>query len=428
VESDKLLELLHAQVIPAVGCTEPVSIAIATAAARQHVAEPITDVQVEISLNIFKNGMRVGIPGTEEKGIPFATALALVLPDPVLGLEIFAQVDAQHIAEAKRLLAQDIIHIRTADNDRNFYVSVQVTGNSDKATCVIESNHTNIVSITRNGEIIQGHCVSPKDQVEEVHQEIPDFDTIFSFAEEVDPAQIAFLLDGVTMNLAIAKAGKEQRRSSGLGPRLYALMEMGKLPDDMVHRIRACTAAACDARMGGVNLPVMSSSGSGNQGITAIIPIAVLASELGSSDAQLSRALAISHLVTSFIKQKTGRLSPVCGCAVAAGIGAAAGMTFLQGGSRHTMRLAINNMIGSLAGLVCDGAKGGCAYKLATAASEAYIQSLVAQDETSVSAYDGIVGASTEATVENLGQLCTEGMGQVDSLLVDILSGYRVPK
>lgn len=428
MESDKLLELLHAQVIPAVGCTEPVSIAIATAAARQYVATPITDVQVRISLNIFKNGMRVGIPGTEEKGIPFATALALALPDPVLGLEIFAQVDAKHIIEAQQILKQDIIHIQTADNNTNFYVSVQVTGDSDTATCIIESNHTNIVSITKNGEIVQGHCDSSEKQVEENQEEIPDFDTIFSFAEQVSPDDIAFLLEGVKMNLTIAEAGKEQRRSSGLGPRLYALMETGKLPDDMVHRIRACTASACDARMGGVNLPVMSSSGSGNQGITAIIPIAVLATELYSSDAQLSRALAISHLVTSFIKQKTGRLSPVCGCAVAAGIGAAAGMTFLQGGSRHTMRLAINNMIGSLAGLVCDGAKGGCAYKLATAASEAYIQSLVAQDETSVSSYDGIVGETTEATVENLGKLCTDGMAQVDSLLVDIISRYRVPK
>jgi len=425
VDTDKLLELLHAQVVPAVGCTEPVSIAIAVATAKNLVNGPIKNVLVQVSLSILKNGMRVGIPGTREKGIPFATALALVNGNPELGLEIFKDVDDQAVQQAQALLDAQIIHIETTKNANSFYVYVQIISDSDTAECIIESNHTNIVSIKKNGVELNGHGEAVSVSNTESAYEISSFDAIFDFAETVDPKLLKFLLEGVSMNLAIANAGKATSYSSGLGPRLFKLMDQGSLPKDISNLIKAYTACASDARMGGLNYPVMSSSGSGNQGIAAIVPIAILGQHLNSTEDQIVTALAISHLVTHYIKQKTGRLSPVCGCAVAAGIGAAAGMTWLQGGRREEMLLAINNMVGSLAGMVCDGAKGGCSYKLATAVGEAYIQSLVVLDQTSVSQLDGIVGMNTEETVTNLGELCKTGMTNVDTTLVNILNTYN---
>lgn len=422
VNTNKLLGLLHAQVVPAIGCTEPVSIAIAVATARNHVEGTITDVQVQVSLNIFKNGMRVGIPGTTEKGIAFATALALVAGDPSAGLEIFKDVDDDAVRKARELLESGCIHIGTVQEETAFHVHARVATEHDVAECVIESTHTNVTSIRRNGqELFEGgvNIASCGGDGEPLEVSLAD---ICSFAEAVDPTDLEFLLEGVEMNLAIAEAGKERRYSSGLGPRLFKLMAMGQLSNDVSNTIKAYTASACDARMGGSELPVMSSSGSGNQGIAASIPCALLARQLNCTDGQLSVALAISHLVTYHIKQKTGRLSPVCGCAVAAGIGAATGMTWLQGGRTKELLMVIDNMIGSLAGMVCDGAKGGCSYKLATAVGEAYIQSLVVQDFTSIGKRDGIVGMTTEETVENLGELCKVGMATVDSTLVHILT------
>ena len=422
VSTIKLLELLHAQVVPAIGCTEPVSIAIAVATARNQVSGNILAVLVQVSLNIFKNGMRVGIPGTSEKGIPFATALALVAGRPDMGLEIFRDVDSDAVKKAQSILDSDCIRIETVERDVDFYVYARVATEHDYAECVIESNHTNVTSIKRNGMELFGSKDSSHRNFNSNETVTACLDDIFSFAASVDPADLRFLLEGVTMNLDIAKIGKEAHYSSGFGPRLFRLMETEYLSNDISNIIKAYTASACDARMGGLNHPVMSSSGSGNQGIAAIIPCAILGRHMHCTDEQLSIALAISHLVTHYIKQKTGRLSPVCGCAVAAGIGAATGMTWLQGGRSEEMHLVINNMIGSLAGMVCDGAKGGCSFKLATAVGEAYIQSLVVLDRTSIDKLDGIVGMTTEETVNNLGELCKTGMANMDSTLVDILT------
>lgn len=422
MNTGKLLELLHVQVVPAVGCTEPVSVAIAVATAKQHIEGTIQKVHVSMSLNIFKNGMYVGIPGTKQRGLYVATALALVIEHPQVGLEIFKDVDEKLIESAQEFLNVDIITIEAVNNDSNFFIEVRIESETEVAECVIESNHTNIVSVKKNGKeqlAKRTHNLEDNTSSQEL---ISNLEDIYTFIEEIDSSQLRFLLDGAKMNLAMAEVGKSEKYSSGLGLRLFELMSKGFLAKDISNEIKAYTASASDARMGGANLPVMSSSGSGNQGIVATIPVVLLGQHLQVSDDDLSIALAISHLMTNYIKQQTGRLSPVCGCAVAAGIGAAVAMTWLQKGSSREMNLVINNMVGTLAGMVCDGAKGGCSYKLATAAGEAYLQSLVVLDQTSVSQLDGVVGMTTEETLENLGALCKIGMSKMDETLVKILS------
>jgi L-cysteine desulfidase len=416
-----MLDILQSQVAPAIGCTEPVSVAIAVAAAKELLTVPIKSVQVHMSLNIFKNGMRVGIPGTQEKGIMFAVALALVQGSSSDGLEIFKEVDEQAIQEAHKILASDVIRIDAMKMTSDFYISATLRGEQEISECTIMSNHTNIVSLKKNGEEL--YKAKPcDDTVTDTECRIDRLDDIFSFIERANYQDLLFLLDGVKMNMAMAQEGKENHYSSALGSRLFSLIESGQLSRDVSNLIKAETASACDARMGGARLPVMSSSGSGNQGLAATIPLAVLAEHIGSSTEQLVISLALSHLITHYIKQQTGRLSPVCGCAIAAGIGAAAGMTLLQGGEKEHIHLVINNMIGSLAGMVCDGAKGGCSYKISTAVGEAYTQALVVLDNTSIAKFDGIIGSDVERTITNLAILSRQGMGEVDSLLVDILS------
>ncbi|MGI6433645.1 MAG: serine dehydratase subunit alpha family protein [Sphaerochaetaceae bacterium] len=421
MEHNDFVKLLHEQVIPAVGCTEPVSIAIATAAANRQLTGEITNLMIRLSFNIFKNGMKVGIPGTDEKGIPFAAALALVMGNPDHQLQIFEHVKESDIAKAKELLQKKCIIIEPIHNGSDFYIEVKATTQTDEAVCIIESNHTNIISITKNGVRVDNKPTSLDSTIQK-EREIESLEAIYAFIAASDSSDLHFLLQGAQMNMAVAQEGRKKSYSSALGQRLFSLMDTGLLSKDLPNMIKAYTASACDARMGGLSQNVMSSSGSGNQGIAAIVPLAVLAQEKDKSDKELSIALALSHLVTYYIKQKTGRLSPVCGCAIAAGIGSAAGLTYLQGGDSSHIDKAINNMIGSIAGMVCDGAKGGCSFKLANAVAEAYTQSLVVLDGTSVNAGDGIIGSSTEQSIKNLVNLCRIGMADVDDVLVDILS------
>jgi L-cysteine desulfidase len=420
VKSDKMVGVLRSQVVPVIGCTEPVSIAISVATAKAQMKNRAEKVKVKLSVNILKNGMRVGIPGTNEKGIPFAIALALANGNGSADLSIFKDIEQDAIDKAHKIVDSGIIEIEAIEANKGFYIKTQLFSEDEEVEVVIEDNHTNIISIKKNGFDIPFINVTTGSKNPNGYQ-IEKLDDIYTFIEEVDIEKIAFLKEGVEMNLAIAEEGKNNPYCSALGPHLFSLIESGKVSNDILNRMKAYTASGSDARMGGANFPVMSSSGSGNHGLTAIIPVAILAEELNSSEEELLRALALSHLITSYIKQKAGRLSPICGCAIAAGIGASAAMTYLQGGKKEQIDLAILNMVGTLAGLICDGAKGGCSFKLVTAVNEAYTQSLLALDGTSIALHDGIVGSNSDETIDNLGKLSQKGMEQVDKFLVDIM-------
>ncbi|MCX7885622.1 MAG: L-serine ammonia-lyase, iron-sulfur-dependent, subunit alpha [Caloramator sp.] len=423
---DKIVKVLNQQVKPALGCTEPVAVGIAVARACKEVKGEPDNISVKLSPNIFKNGMRVGIPGTSHSGIPFAIALSAVCGDSDLGLEVFKNVTLEDEKNAEKLLCKGIVEIGVDDSKDNFYIRADVKTDKGYAVCIIEGFHTNITYVEANGNVIYKKdykSCSSKEELEKIGD--LTIKELIEIIENIPFEDIRFLLEGEKINMEIAAKGLEEGIGLGLGRGIKKLIDTGTIDKDMANTVRFYTAAASDARMAGVNMPVMSSAGSGNHGITAIIPASIVCRFLGYGDEKLSRALALSHLVTVYIKEYTGRLSPVCGCGIAAGVGACASVAWLIGCDDKQIEGAIKNMIGNLAGLLCDGAKGGCAFKLSTASSEAVIQAYLAKNNVIISDYDGIVSKETENTIKNLGKLCKEGLSGVDNKIIEIMLGDK---
>lgn len=421
--SEKLLKSLINGVKPALGCTEPVAVGLATAKAYEAVEGEIINIKVDVSANIFKNGMGVGIPGTKEIGLVFATALAVACGDSSLGLEVFKNVDDKTIAEAQDLIDRGLVEVNLETEKENFYIKAEVTTVNGKGICIIKDGHTNIVYVEANGKVLfEKESEDKKTSFSNEYLKDITLGDIRSFVEGVSFENIKFLLEGVKLNMAMADVGLKDKPGPGLGAAMNLLMEEGVMQKDVVNKARAYTSAAADARMAGVNMPVMSSAGSGNHGITAIIPTTMMCEHLGYDNEKLARALAFSHLTTAYIKTFTGALSPVCGCAVAAGIGASTSIAWLLGGTNEQIAGAIKNMVGTLAGLVCDGAKSSCAFKLSTAASEAIIQAKLAVNDVVVGDFDGLVSPSGEDTIKNLGRFCGDGMEPADRVILDIMT------
>ncbi len=419
---EELLETLKSGVKPALGCTEPVAVGLAIAKAYEVVKGQFIKANAKVSPNIYKNGMGVGIPGTKEIGLVFASALGITCGDASLGLEVFRPVNDLAIAQAEDLVSKNLVSV-DLEGGRSIK-KIKAEDETDKGigTCIIRDSHTNIVHIGANGEVIYEKEAngSGKSNGNDYLANITLKD-IRKFVETIPYSDIEFLLEGVKLNMDMARVGFEEKPGPAIGAALKKLMDEGVMQKDVINQARMVTSAACDARMAGINMPVMSSAGSGNHGITAIIPPAVMCDHLNCDDEKLARALAFSHLTTAYIKKFTGPLSPVCGCAVAAGIGASVSVTWLLGGNDKQIAGAVKNMVGTLTGMVCDGAKGGCAFKLSTAASEAIIQAQFAVANVFINDLDGIVSPEVEQTIKNLGQFSDEGMDSADREIIDIM-------
>ena len=421
-----LLEVLKTSVKPALGCTEPVAIGLAVAKAYEKIKGKVQNILVKVSPNIYKNGMGVGIPGTKEIGLVFAAALGITCGDSELGLEVYKNVNEEAMIEAKKLIEEGLVKILLEDKKGNFYIEAEVTTDEGKGICIIKDKHTNIVLVKVNDNIIF-QSIEDENKVDLKGQNgLKDLtlNDIREFVETVPFEDIKFMLDGVKLNMDIAKVGLEEKLGVGLGAAMDLLMSEGIIKKDIVSEVRILTSSACDARMSGLNMPVMSSAGSGNHGITAIIPPTLMCEHMGYDDEKLARTLAFSHLTTAFIKVFTGGLSPVCGCAVAAGIGASASITWALGGTNKQIGGSIKNMVGSIAGMICDGAKGGCSFKLSTASSEAIIQAKLAMANIFINDLDGIINENTEETIKNLGRFCTDGMKDADSEIIGIMMNH----
>ena len=419
---DSLIKTLVDGVKPALGCTEPVAVGLAVAKAYQGLGGEIKSIEVQVTPNIFKNGMGVGIPGTEEIGLIFASALGATCGDATLGFQVFEPVNEDSIKLAERLVSQDAVSVGLAKSDKDFYIQANIETDQGHGMAVIEDTHTNIVYVELNGEVIfekssdKSHDIEEKVDLSEL-----TLKDIRDFVENVPFEEIEFLLEGVKLNLEIAHMGLKENLGAGLGAEINRQMDSGEIDSSSVNQARMLASAACDARMAGVNMPVMSSGGSGNQGITAIIPPTVICENIGCDDDQLARTLAYSHIITAFIKTFTGNLSPVCGCAICAGIGASSAIVWTLGGDDEQIGGAIKNMVGTLAGMVCDGAKGGCTFKISTAASEAIIQAQLSMNGVHINSNDGIVHPSPEETIKNLGTFCRQGMNDADETIIDIM-------
>lgn len=424
-------DILQMEVTPALGCTEPAAIALAAAAAAS-LLEPndIERIELWVDPNIYKNGMAVAIPGTNAMtGLDVAAGVGAFGGDPALGLEVLNTVDERAIAKTKSLIARKGVDVHLFDQS-GLHVRAVVSSNVDTAAAVIKDLHNNIISLSiNNEEISDSKLLSPaasssgKSAMALLEEWLMDLtlDDIYEMIDELDEDDLAFLKKGVEFNVRLAEHGLKYGSGLGIGKAIERQLKQKLLVKDMATSARILTSAAADARMSGANMPAMSSAGSGNHGLTAILPIWAIKDFVEHDEETVLRAIGLSHIITAYVKAHTGRLSAVCGCSVAAGAGATAGITYLVGGDVKHMAGAIKNIMEDLAGVICDGAKAGCALKLNTAAGSAVQAALFSLQGINVQDTDGIIGQSTEQTVRNLGTLSHQGMMETDRTILQIM-------
>ncbi|MBL3540111.1 serine dehydratase subunit alpha family protein [Aminivibrio sp.] len=423
-------EFLRTEVKPALGCTEPGAVALAVARAKEELGGPVDSITVTVSDSIYKNGVDVGIPGTEGlRGNSVAAALSAFCGRSSYGLEVLKDCTVDDIESAKAMLGNNAVKI-IPDLDRHgVFIEADVRSGDDAAVCRIEGSHTGISEVTLNGRTIFSAEKKPLSGLNSPGRDISaevarmSFPDLVSLVDTMDGEDIDYVMSGVEMNMTIAEYGFDPSRSTGLdiGKTLRKLGGAAFDSDDLSLRIKAYAAAASDARMAGAPLAVMSSAGSGNHGVTAILPVAVCAQHYGKSREETARAVAFSHLATSYIKSRTGRLTPTCGCTVAAGAGAAAGITYLMTGDPVKAAQAMLVVLGNLVGMVCDGAKNTCALKVGTGALEAYHAALLVMNGHSPEP-QGVVGETIEQTVKNLVEVSDKGMANLDKAIIDVIN------
>ena len=421
-DQKELLELLKKGIKPATGCTEPIAVAYAVAAVREKIKGNLESINIQVDSNIYKNGLMVTIPGTTEKGLSMAGSLGFEAGDAKKGLRVIDSLKEEDIERAKTLISQGKVNLRVKENCNQLNIEVILITSKEKARIIILENHLNIVSIEKTDKDCEFKTfIAGKQKTNSSNKIIQKYDLehFLEFANEMPIDELSFLEDGVKMNLNIAKEGLTIK--DGVGAKFMEMITEGLMSDNMITRAQVLCAAASEARMSGSKLPVMSTSGSGNHGITAFLTIFAVAEKRNLPEEKLMRALALTNLITIFIKSYTGILSAMCGCGVAAGIGASAGVVYLLGGKRDQILGAMYNMVGSISGMICDGAKDGCAYKLALASGWAVQSALLSLKGTVINKTDGIVDADFRKLFKNLGYICNPGMISTNKAIIEVM-------
>jgi len=417
-----LKAFLQGEVKPALGCTEPGAVALAVCSAGERLVSVPERVHLRLSPNIYKNGVGVGIPYTPGlKGNLLAAALGAVAGDPGKGLMCLVGIAGQDVDKARALLESGAVTQEIVDDVPPVYVQAELSGGGHTVSAVVAEQHDRVAEVRVDGRIVHrddpvGGSLRGGDYVNELLA--MDFAGLWDLAGDLDQELEDTLLEGASMNLALADKGLSDEWGMRVGRTLLKDAPEG----DMLWRIKAYAGAAADARMDGANLPAMSSAGSGNHGVVAIIPPAIAAELLGRSNRELAEALALSHLVTGYIKARTGRLTPVCGCAVAAGAGAASALVRLMGGRASQAEAAAANVLASLLGMVCDGAKPGCALKVASAAGEAVTAANLAMAGAGVTGPDGVLDLDLGSNAKAVGEMSKIGFGAVDHVILRLMN------
>lgn len=418
-----LHEFFAMEVKPAMGCTEPVAVALATAVGARELGSPVEGIDLELSLNIYKNGLDVGIPGTNGlRGNRVAAALGALAGNPDKGLLVLEGVSEDAAREAKAMVDAGRVRVQVRDEGPGVYVAATLHGGGEAVCVVIQDRHDLVRSIVRNGETVYSLPVSdaPGSAGHPMYlEELKDLSMqdMWDLAGSLDAELEEAMMRGREMNMAVARQGLVGSWGLGVG----ATLREHSGDTDILTRVKTLAGAAADVRMSGMSVPVMSSAGSGNHGITAIVPVAVVGEAAGASRRAMAESLALSHLVTGYVKIFTGRLTPICGCSVAAGAGAAAGIVRVLGGSADMAEHAVASLISSLMGMLCDGAKGSCGLKVSAAAGEAYAAALMAMDRRGVQRDEGLVSPNLQTTARALSSLCTRAFADMDRVIVELL-------
>ena len=418
---EKIIALINREVVPAIGCTEPVAVALCVAKATELLGTMPSRIEVALSGNMLKNAMGVGIPGTGMIGLPIAMALGALVGKSAYGLEVLKDVTPEAVELASRYISEDHISISHDENaPSKLHVDVTVRDDEgNRVRAIISCEHTHFVLLEKNGETLLQEQIAGDSA--ENHDDIAlDLATVYEFATETPIDEISFIMEAKRLNMAAAQTALSGDYGHSLGAtiRRYGLKYYGDTP---VEHMISYTSAACDARMGGAPVAVMSNSGSGNQGITATMPVVSFAADMEATEEQTIRALILSHPTSIYIKQSLGRLSALCGCVVAS-TGASAAIVYLMGGGFNEVCAAVKNMVANLTGMICDGAKPSCALKISSGVSTAMMSAMLAMNGKCVTSTEGIISEDVDATIHNLTSIGREAMNETDRLVLRIMT------
>lgn len=414
------LKTLKKEVVPSEGCTEPIAIAYAASIAAEYLKGEIKEVNIYLSKNVIKNALGVGIPGTGGVGIEIAAALGISIQKSYKKLTILSNFTENELKKAKEIVDKNIINIKQKNTNKALYIEVELLSETSKAKVIIEDTHTNVTLIECDDEIIMDNNSEVSEDLEEDYKLFKIAD-IYNFAKEADFDDIKFILESAKMNEKVSEEGLKGDYGLQVGSKIIQKGNFNLFSNDASNKIIAASAAASDARMDGCAMPIMTTAGSGNQGIACSIPVAQTARLLDKSEEELARALVLSNLVTIRIKKHMGRLSPLCGAGIAGATGASCGITYLLGGDLENINYCINNMISDLSGMICDGAKETCALKIATGTNAAIQCANLAINGISATANDGIVAKDVEETIESIETLIQNGFKNVDDTILNIM-------
>ena len=418
---ERIITLIHKEVVPAMGCTEPMAVALCTAKATELLYSKPEKICVKLSANVLKNAMGVGIPGTGMIGLPIAIALGTLIGKSEYQLEVLKDLTPESLEEGKRYIGGKHIDISLKENiSEKLYIEITCTSGDKMSKAIIASSHTNFVYLEQNGNVLLDKRSGATAEAED-NDIMLNMQMVHEFATTAPLDEIAFMKETMTYNMGAAEAAIKGNYGHNLGKTIDRPMSQGIFGKTIFSHIISKTASACDARMGGAMIPVMSNSGSGNQGICATNPVAVYAIENENTEEELIRALTLSHLTAIYIKQSLGKLSALCGCVVAS-IGSSCGITYLMGGNYQRICRSVKNMIANLTGMICDGAKPSCSLKIASGVSTAILSSLLSMEGKCVTSAEGIIDDDVDRSIHNLTSIGADAMRQTDDMVLDIMT------
>lgn len=423
-EREEIIRLIKCQVVPAIGCTEPMAVALCVAKACEILGRTPDRIDVRLSGNILKNAMGVGIPGTKMIGLPIAIALGALIGRSEYGLEVLKDCTDEAVSRAKAFMEGDRIHITLEKEDSDkLYIAVCCSAEGHEAEAIIKHSHTNFVRCRRDSEILLDKQETAVEESKEDNLRLT-LKMVYDFATQTNIEELRFILEAKRLNEAAAADGLRENFGHQLGKTMCSPLGKGIMGDSIFSKILSKTSCACDARMAGAMIPVMSNSGSGNQGICTTMPVVVFAEENHNTEEELIRALILSNLTAIYIKQNLGTLSALCGCVVAS-TGSSVGITYLMGGNYEQVTYAVKNMIANLTGMICDGAKPSCSLKLTTGVSTAVMSAMMAIQHKHVSSMEGIIDDDVDQSIRNLTAIGSRGMDETDRYVLDIMVGKK---
>ncbi len=422
-ERAEIIALINREVVPAIGCTEPIAVALCAARAAEELGEKPLKIEARLSANILKNAMGVGIPGTGMVGLPIAIALGVLIGRSEYQLEVLRDVTPESVEQGKAYIAEKRIDIKLKENiTEKLYIEIEMSSENHHSTAIISGGHTNFVYVEQDHKtILDNRTASSTGESQEEHHVELNLRKVWNFAMTSPIEELTFIQEARRLNKAAAEMSLKNNFGHCIGRTLRYDKELKIMGDTIFSRVLAYTSAACDARMAGAMVPIMSNSGSGNQGIATTLPVVVYGEQTNASEEQITRALILSHLTAIYIKQSLGRLSALCGCVVAA-TGSSCGITCLMGGGYDEIVSAVKNMIANLTGMLCDGAKPSCAMKLTTGVGTAMLSAMMACDGHCVSSVEGIIEDDVDKCIRNLTTIGRDGMNNTDAMVLDIMT------